>query len=178
MYAIITALHSHGVNSTLMPSATCSADSLFLCGTLGCRCRKHAGAGQERHRCRWERDRNKYIRSRVTAARSPASASGARLQTSVSVPIRLVRKILARLSDDESKILKCNRSLVLPLWSMRESLATVFLADPVGVRQDARPTEAWRALCPIYNALPSALQRKSDVCLHDVRNVSYCRQKK
>ena len=40
-------------------------------------------------------------------------------------------------------------------WHLQAGLATVMLMDPEGTRKNSgKPTSAWEALCPAYDALP------------------------
>ncbi|KAF8890413.1 laccase subfamily 2 [Infundibulicybe gibba] len=43
-------------------------------------------------------------------------------------------------------------------WHMQAGLATVMLADPATVSSTVKPSAAWNALCPAYNALPADQQ--------------------
>jgi iron transport multicopper oxidase len=43
-------------------------------------------------------------------------------------------------------------------WHLQAGLATVMLSDPADISKVVRPTAAWNALCPAYNALPKDLQ--------------------
>ncbi|KAF9443308.1 multicopper oxidase [Macrolepiota fuliginosa MF-IS2] len=43
-------------------------------------------------------------------------------------------------------------------WPKQAGLTTVMLADPATVQMAVHPSQAWEALCPVYNALPEELQ--------------------
>ncbi|KAG6901796.1 hypothetical protein C0995_007822 [Termitomyces sp. Mi166 len=43
-------------------------------------------------------------------------------------------------------------------WHKAAGLATVMVADPKTIQKDTKPSQAWKALCPAYDALDPALQ--------------------
>ncbi|KAF5346493.1 hypothetical protein D9756_010060 [Leucocoprinus leucothites] len=43
-------------------------------------------------------------------------------------------------------------------WHKQAGLATIMLVDPATVQSTVKPSKAWEALCPAYNALPAELQ--------------------
>ncbi|KAG6817658.1 hypothetical protein H0H87_005415 [Tephrocybe sp. NHM501043] len=43
-------------------------------------------------------------------------------------------------------------------WHKFAGLATVMVSDPANIRKKVKPSAAWQALCPAYDALPEELQ--------------------